>query len=88
MRTDYLKDKVEFLPISGYGHYVHTHPRNTALPSENDKLIEAQYNKKKGKYGGDYNYYSFELYFTNDEGDIVWDTQENVERDYYPKYQP
>lgn len=88
MRTDYLKDEVEFLPISGYGHYVHTHPENTALPSENDKNIEAQYNKRKGKYGGDYNYYSFELYFTNDEGDIVWDTQENVERDYYQKYQP
>lgn len=40
------------------------------------------------KYEGDYDYYSFEMYFANDEGDIVWDTQENVERDYYQKYQP
>ena len=82
MRTDYLRDKVEFLPISGYGHYVHTHPEGTGIPSKDDKDVEVQYDRKKGNKGGDYDYYSFEMYFTNDKGEIEWDTQENLEAKY------
>ncbi|MCM1511485.1 MAG: hypothetical protein NC116_12330 [Clostridium sp.] len=66
VNTSHQKQKVEFIPLSGYSHHVHYHPSGLPLASDNDMHNQANYNHKSEKYP-DYDYSYWGIYYRQED---------------------